>query len=580
MIEPLFLPVVRGWNRLEARPRTEDFGRSLRAEVRDPLWMLTRQWQYGEFRGEDAGSPVNADLLTQEIYLNRYSVRHQSAQPFEKDIPLEARVEREALAEDLAFKIRAGRYFFKLLNSKGLLNKSRSAYLAQYQIDPLPASTTDESSRQAAACATGRIIDGGKLLKAIRDGSHQVFVDTIAGLTADEQTALKTSIAALYADSLFGAFTRPSDKNDDAWAASQLEYQFSCSAEGAAGEQTVLVAEQYAEGHLDWYSFDIDARPEARLNDKEGAEPIAPVPVKETVLSFVPVPVSFGGMPLPRYWAMENRKTEFADIGAHTTDVAKLMLTEFALMYSDDWCIIPYEMQTGAIAQISGLVVTDVFGERTLIRAAGAGIDDDWKRWNMYGLSTNGAAADNRLFIPPTTFKLLESPPIEKVNFLRDEMANMVWAVEAVIPSPLGKGIDGYEAALEIENSEQPVLPALHTTPAKIRYILGTDVPYNWIPFIPVRLPGDNRQIQLQRARMPLQTGSRGFKGKILDVPSPYFVREEEVPRAGKIVSRSYQRCRWTDGKVVVWVGRRATTGKGEGTSGLAFDQVEEKSET
>ena len=45
---------IIAFNRLETRPRTTDFTRSLRAEVRDPLWMLTRQWQFGEFNGEDA----------------------------------------------------------------------------------------------------------------------------------------------------------------------------------------------------------------------------------------------------------------------------------------------------------------------------------------------------------------------------------------------------------------------------------------------------------------------------------------------------------------------------------------------
>ena len=53
------LPLFRGWNRLEGRPRVADFERSLRAEVRDPLWFLTRQWQFGEFQGEDAASPID-----------------------------------------------------------------------------------------------------------------------------------------------------------------------------------------------------------------------------------------------------------------------------------------------------------------------------------------------------------------------------------------------------------------------------------------------------------------------------------------------------------------------------------------
>ena len=54
------VPLIRGWNRLEGRPRSADFERSLRAEVRDPVWFLTRQWQFGEFEGEDAGSPIDA----------------------------------------------------------------------------------------------------------------------------------------------------------------------------------------------------------------------------------------------------------------------------------------------------------------------------------------------------------------------------------------------------------------------------------------------------------------------------------------------------------------------------------------
>ena len=31
----------------------------LSARLADPLWMLARQWQLGEFRGDDAGSAVS-----------------------------------------------------------------------------------------------------------------------------------------------------------------------------------------------------------------------------------------------------------------------------------------------------------------------------------------------------------------------------------------------------------------------------------------------------------------------------------------------------------------------------------------
>lgn len=57
-----FFPTSLMWNRLEGRPRTYNFDRAMRAEVRDALWMLTKQWQMGEFQGDDAGSPVFAKI--------------------------------------------------------------------------------------------------------------------------------------------------------------------------------------------------------------------------------------------------------------------------------------------------------------------------------------------------------------------------------------------------------------------------------------------------------------------------------------------------------------------------------------
>ncbi len=46
------------WNRVEPRPRSLEIADVLAARIRDPLWMLTRQWQGGEFFATDAGSPA------------------------------------------------------------------------------------------------------------------------------------------------------------------------------------------------------------------------------------------------------------------------------------------------------------------------------------------------------------------------------------------------------------------------------------------------------------------------------------------------------------------------------------------
>ncbi len=59
------------------------------------------------------------------------------------------------------------------------------------------------------------------------------------------------------------------------------------------------------------------------------------------------------------------------------------------------------------------------------------------------------------------------------------------------------------------------------------------------------------------------------------EVPAPYYVNEEEVPGAGTLLRRSYQRTRWYGGRTFLWIGRYRETGRGQGSSNLRFDQIE-----
>src|SRR4051794_12724064 len=79
-------PSVVTWNRLEGRPRATDFTRALRAEVRDALWMLTRQWQVGEFRADDAGSPVLARIHVETEPLTSYRARDGAVEAFDASV--------------------------------------------------------------------------------------------------------------------------------------------------------------------------------------------------------------------------------------------------------------------------------------------------------------------------------------------------------------------------------------------------------------------------------------------------------------------------------------------------------------
>ena len=57
----------------------------------------------------------------------------------------------------------------------------------------------------------------------------------------------------------------------------------------------------------------------------------------------------------------------------------------------------------------------------------------------------------------------------------------------------------------------------------------------------------------------------------------PYLLHEEEVPRSGKLVSRTWQRARWMNGGGFTWLGRRVFNGRGEANSGLEYDLIVER---
>ena len=566
-------PIVQGWNWLEGRPRAEDFERALRAEARDPLWFLARQWQSLELKADDAGSPIEARVALRETKLARYAAKGGPAQMFPTELPLEAVVEREMPPMDRVALIQVHRAFDKALARAGVSAADRTVVHGKMQTAyPLDVNkiegVEDVEARQLAALADRRLFDAEKFLQEAKSSpGFKERVDAEFGLSATLADAAKQAgedAAASYS----ALYVAPPAQDDYAWVPSQLDYQFACATEPGA-DQTVLTGSGYANGRLDWYSVDIAAAG-VSLGASEGA-PSVPT---QTTLSVLPVAVTFAGMPSHRFWEMENRKTEFGALTVDTTDIGKILLIEFMLAYGNDWCALPFEVDVGSLCDTLGIVVKDVFGDHTLIRAADRGKDETWRRWAMFGLETLTAedTAQPRIFIPPTTPTLLESKPIERVVFLRDEMANLCWAVERIVPSQAGVGIDGEQHALAITPA-----PAPDPTPAPgatARYRLGTSAPLNWRPFIPVHKPGSQRSVRLQRARLP--DGPPGPLGKIIAEPGRYFINEEEAPRAGRIVVRTFQRTRWIDGRVVLWLGRRTLTGRGEGSSGLLFDGIEE----
>jgi len=590
MKEAYRLPTITAYNRLEITPRNSDFDRSLQAEIRDALWMLTRQWQLGEFEGEDAASPVTALILGEHTPVDRVGLGSSPVQPYDDSLPLEAAVEAEQLRDNLFLAVQIARYFVKLMVLKSVNMSFLTLLMDAYKIDYHP-DANDMDGQQLNDAVQGRLFDGCALLRdcTTPQGAGTVFSALLnsKGLSAAD-LALFDGISVLLTEwykrtySQAGALapaaiptTAPTPGSaasslSKAWEPAKLEYTFdlACPPAAAGAAQKVLNADRFDGLGLDWYSFDINTNGQMPL-PQVPVNPAAPA-VVENLVSFIPTPVAFKGMPNPRFWMMEDNQTDFGKIDTSATGLLHLLLAEFGLIYGNDWFMLPYPLNMNTICELKGLLITDVFGEHILIDAAGSGTDSNWQRWAMFHQTdTNPDAAANKLFyLAPATGQMPDNDPLEQVNFLRDEVASLVWAVEDTVPSQAGKGVSGNAMALRT-TTPPPFVPA---GTAAIRYVLGTTVPDNWIPFIPVHMAGSDTEIQFQRATMP---GAKGALGQILtENPPPYYISEEEIPRGGVIVSRSFKRARWFDGRTYLWLGRTKVTGKGEGWSNLKFDQI------
>ena len=82
--------------------------------MRDALWFITRQWQLGEIEAEDAGSPIDARLMTRRVPIDRFAVLDDTPRAYDETIPLEVVVEREVIPWSLSLKVEIGQRFLRL----------------------------------------------------------------------------------------------------------------------------------------------------------------------------------------------------------------------------------------------------------------------------------------------------------------------------------------------------------------------------------------------------------------------------------------------------------------------------------
>ncbi|WP_280155139.1 hypothetical protein [Piscinibacter sp. XHJ-5] len=623
-------PSATTWSRLEPLPTSDDVSEALQARVADPLWMLARQWQFNEFQGEDAGSPIKAGLRIEGVPVTSLVGGDAPAQALAGAAPVEALVEREqVLAAHPKLNAQAGQQLMRQLRAAGA-GGALAALLDRY---PAAIVAPDDPAADNAgfvwnALLNGKAVDALAVAADLRplignDAGLDAFGSGL-GLGAAQLAAFRGAatrwVAWLDDFALEGGTPGPSPY----WNPQRLEYAFSLQADGTA-PLLKLDADEYADGRLDWHTFTVNA-------DAAQAGPGVQLIEVEPKRPPMPAIARYPGMPADRYWEFEDGRVSFGMLGAAKNDLARLAVIEYALVFGNDWFTLPVTLPVNALYRVARLDVLDNFGITVKIPPA---TNPDGTQWTMYEMSVGTSALAPRprlndiLYLCPAV-KALEGAPLEHVLMMRDEMANMVWGIEKRVQGTSGEPLDRKFESHRLSTSQQlrpppDAVPAADGAP--LHYTLQTPVAAHWIPFLPVKKAGATPAqwaIQLQRGVVthhyqvtPLRLNDprnadykafierlraapfveqkpeqgppdnrlQGFmfhpRGAILrldpnaPVDGDYLrIAEEEVPRDGIEVKRAFNYARDAQGKALLWIGRRKTTGRGEGSSGLRFDVI------
>ncbi|MET0765450.1 MAG: hypothetical protein ABWY29_11330 [Blastococcus sp.] len=494
----------------------------LAAHVHDPLWLLTRQWQFGEFTGQDAGSPAVVRLIGSSAPIDAW--RPAGADSWTRyDIargPLDAWVEAEPVQADRRMRADGGAHLLRLLDDAGLRPAAAGA-LAPHL---LPA---------------GDVGDGflGLLGEGVPDAEKVAAAIDSGGLGA-ELGEVAARWRRWWAD-------RVADRGPDSFDPHRFEHATEVSAGG-----TVLRAEEYLGDGLDWYSLDVD--PDAQ-----------PAPAAERY-SFtdegLPSTVRYGGLPADRFWEMEDALVDLGAADVSTLDTGRLLLISFATVYGNDWFLVPLEVPAGSLTTLDRLLVRDVFGRPHLVERAGRG-DPAWSMFTLHSPDPAHPAASGLVVVPTERGHVGE--PLEQVGLARDELANLAWAVQHRYTDGDGERVE------RRDRWRPPVRPAPDPPSPFPAYGVQTVVPDYWFPLVP---KADRPSVIHFHLADLADGGASRLEGRLL-APGTW-VHEEEVPRDGVQLSRRPVLARWYDGSWHAWVRREKAPGTGESSSGLAFDTV------
>lgn len=298
-----------------------------------------------ELDGEDAGSPIAVDVAAETAPVARWRPAGGASAA---DVPgahvaLETLVEHEQLLpprdgattfDDRRLAVESGLHWLRVLaphlSKPRDIDKYRRRYVKWVGLPPATdyeRRTLDDATLRFIDLAAGRVPAGARLYVELQqalpeNGSQRPDKPPIEG--NDRQGFFKAVIDWFrWWDETFTQATT----GGDTWVPARMEYGFDVSAETTPGE-VVLAAPEYDGRRLDWYSLATADGGSLRDDPTAPSQP-GPKPLERTL---VPAPVSYPGMPAPRFWEIEYAAVDFGGVRAGPTDLVRLLFVEFP------WC--------------------------------------------------------------------------------------------------------------------------------------------------------------------------------------------------------------------------------------------------
>jgi hypothetical protein len=577
--------ILTSWTRVEPDSRDPTLNDGLEARIADPLWLLARQAAFGELTGQDAALPVEARLRAHVSRLTRLRAgpppeQATAGQRLTPDArPLERLVEAgSAQPGDVGAleSAKAGLRYLRWLEvapGAGNLSEYRKGLLAAYPFPPRPrltpaspvvAKPPPDPTSPDLRVYVGRVPDGAALYAAFSAAKTYPSggLPSAPALGGANRTVV-TNVARAWCrwfESVYLDGAGP----PQSWNPARNEHSFSVAAPGPAHER-VFSTSEYASGSLDWHDFDLGgASAGAQASDvPAGDQPL--------VITMMPSPVRYRGMPAARFWELEDASVDFGDIDAPPEDVTSSLIIEFVLRYGNDHFLFPVPLPVGAVCRVDSVAVRDTFGQTTLIRPVAKvdGAAGPFRLFEHAWLPSGAGGREPLFMLFPTVAAAIASAPLEDVGFLRDQIADVVWAVEHTAPGPSGLPVD--------RNSPAPEVTLTAAQADALVYRLRTELPGNWFPLLPPET-GEGSSLTLSlvpgldKAPAPAPWSEVLAELEQAQLKATGGLRNEEVTREGTRVTRSWRYARWIDGSQLTWSGRTAGPGRGTGASGLRFD--------